>query len=135
MYFLFLPLQQVDPFGVQRSLGVAGRAVGAFLGTLIVGALLLAITIVGLLVAVPLIFLGLLLKFAGDALVYVYVGSRAADGLDWETTRWGHLVVGAVFAGLVAAVPLVGSLVSFVVSSIGVGAIVHTLYRRYDESA
>ncbi|QLC34492.1 hypothetical protein EFA46_009835 [Halarchaeum sp. CBA1220] len=171
---LVLPLQQLDPFGVQQSLGVAGRAVGTFLGTLIVGALLLAfvdewferllgvvdeepipsflwgigtlvvfvcvgiifvITVIGLLLLLPLLVVGLLLKFAGDALVYVYVGGRAAEGLDWETSRWGHLVVGAVFAGLVAAVPAVGGLISFVISSIGVGAIVHTWYRKYDESA
>ncbi|WP_435095986.1 hypothetical protein [Halarchaeum sp. P4] len=174
MSTLLLPLQQVDVFSVQQSLGVVGRAVGAFVGTLLVGGLLLALaedwferllgvvdeepfpsflwglgtlvvfvcvgivfvlTVIGILLVIPLVVVGLLLKFAGDALVYVYVGGRAAEGLGWETTRWGHLVAGAAFAGLVAAVPAVGWLISFVVSSVGVGAVVHTWYRKYDESA
>ncbi|GGM65402.1 putative membrane protein [Halarchaeum rubridurum] len=165
---LVLPLQQVDPYGFQRALGVGGRAAGAFLGTLIVGALLLAfaddhverlvdavaeepvpsflwgvgtlvalvcvtfllvLSIVGILVAVPLILVAAVVYYVGNTLTYVYVGGRAAAGLGWETTRWGHLLVGAVFAGAVAALPVVGGLVSFVVSSIGVGALVHTWYR------
>ncbi|GGN17026.1 hypothetical protein [Halarchaeum nitratireducens] len=168
---LFVPLQQVDPYGVQQALGVGGRAAGAFLGTMLIGALMLAfagerverlvdvvadepvpsflwgigtlvvfvcvavllvLTIVGIIVVVPLLVVGAAVYYVGNVLVYVYVGGRAADGFGWETTRWGHLLVGAAFAAVVAALPAVGGLVSFVVSSIGVGAIVHTWYRSHE---
>ncbi|WP_188877119.1 hypothetical protein [Halarchaeum grantii] len=85
MDLLVLPLQQVDPFGVQQSLGVAGRAVAAFLGTLIVGALLLAFVEE---------WFERLLGVVDDAPVPSFL--------------WG---IGT----------LVGGLISFVISSIGVG--------------
>jgi len=167
----FLPLQQVDPYTVQQSVGSGGRAIGAFLGTLVVGGLLLVfledafervvgvvetepvssffwglgflialvvvvvvlvVTIVGILIAVPLVIVALLVDFAGSAAVYVSVGSRIAEAADWKASRWGHLLVGAVVAGLVAALPVVGGLVSFVVGGIGVGAIARDWYRRHE---
>lgn len=102
------------------------------IGTLVVLAcvtFLLVITIVGILVAIPLLLVAFAVYYVGNVIVYVYLGGRAADGLGWETTRWGHLLVGALGAGIVAAVPAVGGLASFVISAIGVGAIVHTWYR------
>jgi len=166
---ILLPLQQVDPSQVQNSIGVGGRAFGSFLGTLIIGAIVLAfasdyvermidvvrekpvpsffwglgvlvalavvtfvlvITLIGIIVAIPLLIVALIVNFIGSAIVYVYVGDRIADAANWETTRWGHLIVGAVVAGVVAAIPLVGGILSFVVSGIGVGAIVGSWYRN-----
>lgn len=108
--------------------GVVGRvrddAFGSFLWGVGVLALflglffLLVITVVGIVVAVPLLFAFLLLAVVGNALGYLALLDGAVDD------RSTALVVGAAVAGVVSAVPLLGDLVGFVVGSVGVGAMV-----------
>jgi uncharacterized membrane protein len=154
----------VEPSVLTRLFGSAVGVVGTFFGTLIVGALLLAltpdftesiletveeelgtsflwglgifvaliavmvllaITIIGLLIVIPLALVTALLYLVGSAIVFLYVGERLVEAADVNTSRWGHLVVGALFAAVIAAIPLVGGLANFVVNSIGVGAIAY----------
>lgn len=169
---LTLVTLQIAPSGVPPSetrliaqfLGFTTRVVFTFLGTLVVGALLLAlapdftesiietvedetvtaflwgigifvalivvmvilvITIVGILVAIPLGIAMAILDLIGTATVFLFLGERLADAGGVDTSRWGHLVVGAVLATVIAAIPIIGGLANFVISSIGVGAVVY----------
>lgn len=86
---------------------------------LVIGlAVLLAITVVGLVVALPLLFAFFVLGVVGNALGYLALLDGAVDG------RGVALLVGAAFAGAMAAIPLLGDLVGFVVGSVGVGAMI-----------
>ena len=156
-----------DPTPV-AEFGIASRAAGTFFGTLIVGALLLALapdyteaiietaeedlgpsflwgigifvaligvtlilvfTIVGILVALPLALVALLLYLVGSAIVFVAVGERLLDATDVDASRWGDLVVGALVAAVLAAIPFLGGLANFVVNAVGIGAIAYR-WRR-----
>lgn len=103
-----------------RSLREPGTAFLWGLGltfAVIVGSLVLALTVVGLLIAVP-----LLLAFSLYALVASEVGFLAAGRLvsdDWGTAFPVALIVAAVAGG----VPLLGGLIAFVLSCIGIGAV------------
>jgi hypothetical protein len=88
----------------------------------IVVTVLLALTIVGLLVVIPGLIVLALVQLAGTAAAVVALGlallSRGGSA--------GHgraLVVGSVVLALVGLVPLVGPLVSWLVSSAGLGAV------------
>lgn len=156
--------QSPDPGTFARFFGSTISAVGTFVGTLIVGALLIAIapdytekiidtiedepvtsflwglgifialivvvvilviTLLGIIVAVPLIFLMILVSLVGGAIVFIYVGERLLDAANVETSRWGHLVAGAFVATVLAAIPFIGGVTNFIVNSVGVGAIVY----------
>jgi hypothetical protein len=162
------PVSPTDPDALVRFFDVQIQAMGTLLGTLVVGALLLAlapdwterviatveddpvtsflygllvlvalvvvtvalvVTIVGILVVIPLLLLVALLYLVGSATVFVYLGERLVEALDTDTSRWGHLLVGSVLAGVLALVPAVGGVLNFVVNAVGVGAIV-LLWRR-----
>jgi hypothetical protein len=155
---------QPEPDALLRLFGSAAQIAGTFLGTLVVGALLLAfapdfterimdtaedepvtsflwglgiflalivvtvvlvITIVGIVLAIPLLIVMFVLYLVGSAIVFILVGERLAAAGDVDTSRWGHLVVGALVAAVLAAIPFVGGLVNFVVNSVGVGAIAY----------
>lgn len=153
----------IAPGAAEQLLGSWMSAVGTFLGTLVVGGLLLllvpafversietieeepgqsfvwglgigillvivllglVITIVGIVIAIPLLLVMAVVWFVGSAIVFIYLGERLADAADVETSRWGHLLVGAVLTTVIAAVPFVGGLINFVINVFGVGAIV-----------
>lgn len=91
---------------------------------------LLAITVVG----IPLSIIGVLLFVALAWVATVY--GRFAVGvwllsLAGTENRWGALVVGLLVVGLLAAVPYLGSIVSFVVFLLGLGALVSLGRNRY----
>lgn len=138
--------------------GLLGSAVGAFLGTLIVGGImvvaftdytrgrireltdepvgslvyglvalvvlivimvLLAITIVGILVVIPLAIVTYLLWIAGAAIAYLAIGDRLVGHEDgWVKP----LVVGAAINGALVLTGI-GGLVSFVIGAAGFGAV------------
>ena len=77
---------------------------------------LLVITVVGIVIAFPLLFVFLVLAVVGNALGYLALFDGAVED------RWMALVAGAAVAGLVGAIPVLGDLISFVVGSVGVGA-------------
>lgn len=153
-----------DPGAFTRFFGSTISAAGTFIGTLIIGALLVAlapdytekvidtiedqpvpsflwglgifvafivvivvlvITLIGIVVAVPLVFLMIFVSLFGGALVFIYVGERLLEAANVETSRWGHLVAGALIAAVLAALPFIGGLTNFVVNTVGVGAIVY----------
>jgi hypothetical protein len=147
-----------------RFFGTTLSAAGALLGTLIIGALLLAIapgfteriintiedepvssflwglgifvafivviivlfiTLIGIVVAIPLILLMVFVSLFGGALVFIVIGERLLVAANVETSRWGHLAVGAVVAALLAVIPVIGGVTNFIVNTVGVGAIVY----------
>lgn len=83
----------------------------------LVGSVVLALTVVGLLIAVPLLF-----AFGLYALVASEVGFLAAGRVvsdEWGTAFPVALIVAAVAGGI----PLLGGLIAFVLSCIGIGAV------------
>ncbi|MFC6837362.1 bactofilin family protein [Halomarina ordinaria] len=89
---------------------------------------LFAITIVGL----PITFLGaflfVLVAWMGSVYGRVAVGAwllRFAD----VRNRWAALVVGLLVVGVLTLVPILGGLVEFVVTLLGLGALATVLYR------
>lgn len=159
------PMQPpADPGAFTRFFGSTLSAAGTFVGTLIIGALLLAlapdfteriidtiedepvtsflwglgifvalvaivivlfITLIGIFIAVPLIIVMIFVSLFGGALVFINIGERLLEAADVETSHWGHLVVGALVATVLAAIPFIGGLANFVINSVGVGAIVY----------
>lgn len=82
----------------------------------IVATVLLAITVIGLVVAIPLILAFAVVELAAQAVVFVLVFEPLID----PKPAAGMALVGtAALAGVLSAVPLV----SFVVGSVGVGAL------------
>ena len=153
-----------DPSVVTNFFGTTASAAGTFVGTFLVGALLLVlapnwtqkiidtieddplpsflwgvgifialilvtialvITIIGIALAIPLIFVMIFVSLIGGAIVFIVVGERVLDAVDMESSRWGHLAVGALLAAILAAIPVVGGVTNFIVNSVGVGAIAY----------
>lgn len=79
---------------------------------------ILAITVVGLIFALPLAFVFVIVGIAGSVLAYLAV----CDGL--VDSRWVALVVAAIATAVVNLVPVIGGVIGFVISSIGLGAVV-----------
>lgn len=172
MDLLSLALQARPPMEPEFFSGVFAfwaRTAGTFLGTLIVGGLLVAlapdfvedvietvedelgtsflwgvgvfvalilvtivlfITIVGIIVAIPLLIVTGILYLVGSAIVFVAIGDRILDAADTEGSRWADLVVGALVAAVIAAIPVIGGLANFVINAVGVGAIVYRWRRE-----
>lgn len=82
----------------------------------IVGFVALALTIVGLLVAIPLAFVFAFAFLIWGQLGYLAVGRALTDA------KWEALAVAVGFAFLVGVVPVAGALAGFVVGAMGVGA-------------
>lgn len=81
---------------------------------------LLAITVIGLIVAIPLILVFAVVELAAQAIVFVLV----FESLLGSTRSKGDALIGAaVMAGILSAIPVLGPLVSFIVGSVGVGAL------------
>lgn len=84
---------------------------------------LLAITIIGILLVIPLAIAFVVLAAVGNALGYLALFANAVDD------HWIALLIGAAISGLTSVIPIVGSLVGFVVGSLGVGAVLRE-WRR-----
>ncbi|ELY87279.1 hypothetical protein [Natrialba taiwanensis] len=102
------------------ALDRSGTAFGYGLLTLIgfLGAvLLLAITVIGILLAVPLALVFAIVALVGGELGYLAVGRLVSE-------RWSSaLAVAVVVAAITGFVPVLGRIVAFVISSIGIGTI------------
>ena len=81
-------------------------------------AFVLAITIIGLIVAIPLLFLYVLFALVAGELGYLAAGRLASD--DWPIV----LLVAIGVAFVVGGVPILGGLIGFILGCIGVGAVV-----------
>jgi len=97
--------------------GIAGQVV-AF-----VAFVLLAITVIGLVVAIPGLLVWMLASIVGTTCAVIALGEVLGDALGVEG-RAGALVVGAVVLSGINLVPLLGNLVGFLVGSAGLGALV-----------
>lgn len=104
---------------VDRPLGSLGYGL-AVLVFIVLATVVLAITIVGLVVAIPLAIVAYLAWAVGSAVAFLAVGDRLVGHAD----GWAKpLLVGAAINGLLALTG-VGGLVSFCVGAAGFGAVV-----------
>ncbi|MFB6180194.1 MAG: hypothetical protein ABEI77_10775 [Halorientalis sp.] len=144
--------------GVDPAVGLAGSAVGTFLTTLVVGAIMIAIvpeyteskmetvrnepvgsfvygvvsllfvvlvafvfaiTIIGILVAIPFVFLAILVWAVGSAVAFLSIAERLVGHED------GWLLALGLAAGMAGVLTLtgVGGIVSFCVGAAGFGAV------------
>mgnify|MGYP006275277393 CR=1 FL=1 len=87
----------------------------------------LAITIIGLVIAVPgaLVLAGV--GIVGSAVMVVVVGDAVTDGGAGGTT----VLVGALVLALLTAIPIVGGLINWLVGLPGIGMVGHDLYRGW----
>jgi|AntRauMinimDraft_4_1070384.scaffolds.fasta_scaffold00253_30 hypothetical protein len=107
--------------GVERihDEGVACFGWGVFVLVAFVGvSVLLAVTVVGIVLVIPLALGFFVVAVVGNALGYLAL----FDG--FVESRRVALVAGAVVAGVTNLIPILGGLVGFVVGSLGVGAVV-----------
>ncbi|ELY68186.1 hypothetical protein [Natrinema versiforme] len=93
-------------YGLVSLIGVIGASV------------LLSITVIGLVLAIPLLLGYVIVLIVAGELGYLAVGRLAADA--WPAA----LAVAVVVAALVGLVPILGSLVGFVIGMIGMGTVV-----------
>ncbi|QCS41390.1 hypothetical protein [Natrinema versiforme] len=93
-------------YGLASLIGVIGASV------------LLAITVIGLVLAIPLLLGYVFVLIVAGELGYLAVGRLAADA--WPAA----LAVAIIVAALVGLVPILGGLVGFVIGMIGMGTAV-----------
>lgn len=109
---------------------------GAFVWGLLVGVgvpvalVLLAITIIGLVVAIPGLVVLAIVGLVGNAVTIVWVG-EALTGRSNGAIDGRAAVVGALALALPAAIPVVGNLLSTVIGFFGVGAVGERLYESW----
>ena len=89
----------------------------------------LVFTIVGILLALPLIILAVLLGAVGNVLVMITIGTLALERAD-RRNLWGALVIGLVIAIVIGLIPVVGPLFNFAVGMIGFGAVISDFWTR-----
>ncbi|WP_416839811.1 hypothetical protein [Haloferax sp. DFSO52] len=111
---------------------------GSFLWGLLVGIgglialIVLAITVIGLIVAIPGFLLFIVLSVAGGAIATVFLGSTVTRLLSDSRQSLGlSLVIGALIAATFSVIPLIGGLVLFVVDTIGLGVVGRNVYRSW----
>lgn len=87
---------------------------------LVLATVILAITVVGILLAIPLAVVAGIVWAIGAGIAYLAIG----DGLVGHEDGWTKpLVVGAALAGGLALVPGLGALVAFAIGAAGFGAV------------
>lgn len=120
-YFVFAPDSAEATMQRAREDPLESFLWGLGIGiAVIVVTVLLAITFIGLIVAIPLILVFAVVELAAQAVIFVVIFSSL---LDSKPAVGKALVGAAVLAGVLSAIPIVGPLVSFVVGSVGVGAL------------
>jgi len=88
----------------------------------------LAITIIGLVVAIPGILVLAGVGIVGSAVMVGVVGSSLTGGDDPGGTE---VLVGALVLALATAIPVLGGLINWLVTLPGVGMVGHDLYRSW----
>jgi hypothetical protein len=112
----------------RRPAGTVLVGVATLVGV-VVATVALALTVVGVVVAIPgLVVFGVIAAVAG-ALGWVAVGRTLLGG---TASLASGLLVGTVLSLLIGLVPILGGLVAFLVSSAGLGAVVS---RHLDDEA
>jgi hypothetical protein len=113
----------------EDTLKSGGIGLGGLIG-IPIGLLLVAVTIVGL----PLALLGLmafgLLVFVSVALAEYAVGAWALSYTSIDS-QWVALAVGVIGVAILARIPLVGTWINLLVFLFGFGAVLAILYRGY----
>jgi len=90
---------------------------------------LLAITIIGLVVAIPSILLLAAIGIAGSAIAVVWIGSTLVG--DGDRPDGKAAVVGALVLAVAAAIPVLGNLLTSIVSLFGTGVVGRGLYESW----
>ncbi|POG57134.1 hypothetical protein [Haloferax marisrubri] len=104
---------------------------GVGIGGLIV-LVLLAITIIGLLVAIPGFLAFILLGIVGGAVSTVLLGSLVTGTASSGPPPLGvSVAVGALIAAVLSLVPILGGVILFVVDTLGLGVIGRNLIRSW----
>ncbi|MFK8213158.1 hypothetical protein [Haloferax volcanii] len=104
---------------------------GVGIGGLIV-LVLLAITIIGLLVAIPGFLAFILLSIVGGAVSTVFLGSLVTGTASGGSPPLGvSVAVGALVAAVLSLVPILGSVILFVVDMLGLGVVGRNLIRSW----
>ncbi|GGL57123.1 hypothetical protein [Halocalculus aciditolerans] len=83
---------------------------------------LLIITIIGALVAIPLLLVLAIIVYVGQISVFIHLGRRALEYADVDNDLVA-LVVAAVLAAVLGAIPILGPVLTFVAGAVGFGAI------------
>lgn len=94
-----------------------GWGILVLIGVIVVSVVLF-ITVVGAILAIPLLLAFVIAAIVGQVLAYIAVLGR------WVDDEWQALGAGAVVAGALNLIPGIGGLIGFVIGSIGIGAIV-----------
>lgn len=93
---------------------------------------LLAITIIGLLVAIPGFLALVLLSIVGGAVSTVFLGSLVTGTASGGSPPLGvSVAVGALVAAILSLVPILGSVILFVVDMLGLGVVGRNLVRSW----
>lgn len=88
---------------------------------------ILAITIIGLVVAIPGFFVLLAVGIVGNAVTVVWLGNAIAGDGPGATA----VLVGALLLAVVGAIPLLGGLAASALGLFGTGVVGRHLYRSY----
>ncbi len=125
----------VAPGYARRMVAAIGDDAGtAFLWGLLagiavpIGLLLIAITIIGLLITIPGLLALLLLGIVGNAVTICWIGTLLTGRDTPDGTAVG---VGAAVLAVVGAVPILGNLVTTLVSLVGLGVVGRDLYTTW----
>ena len=89
---------------------------------------ILAITIIGLVIAIPGVIVLAGVGIVGSAVMVGVVGSSLTGGDDPGVTE---VLVGALVLALATAIPVLGGLINWIVTLPGVGLVGHDLYRSW----
>lgn len=118
-----------------RDDGVVAFLVGLGATVLVpVALVILAVTVIGLVVAVPGFVVLFVVLVAGSAIGVLLVGRfvlGVVSSSAGEPDTLSVAFVGAVVLVAVSLIPILGGLVNFAVSTTGVGAVSLTLWERY----
>lgn len=121
-------------YATKRVAAIRDDLAGAFGWGLLVGIggviaiILLAITVIGLLVALPAILVLAWFGLVGNAVTVVWVGSSLASD---SPTSGGAVGLGALALACLAAIPVLGNLVTTLLGFVGLGVVSRAFYQSW----
>jgi hypothetical protein len=98
----------------------------------LVALVILAITFVGLIVAIPGAFVWFFVILVGGVVGTVALGVVLADSVT-DASLYLGLGVGVVVSSLLGIVPILGGVINFVVGTLGIGAVVNRYWTKRQE--
>lgn len=84
----------------------------------IISVIALAITVIGLLVVIPGIFVFGIIVIVGNVLAVIAVGTVFVG----ESNYWLGLLIGTIIVALLSAVPVLGEILQFILTTTGLGS-------------